>query len=62
MRFVGPGHSFHPESGLCRRCGLTLTEASQTKKGCANAPKNPHPPRASKKAPNVYEASRKQAE
>jgi len=61
MRFVGQGHYFHPESGKCTRCALTLVDPDSAKP-CAKAPRNPHPPRASKKAPDLYEASRKQAE
>lgn len=61
MRFVGPGHAFHPESGLCRRCGLDLLDP-QAEVACANAPVNPHPPRRGKGAPDIYELSRKQAE
>jgi len=61
MRFVGAGHSFHPESGVCRRCGQSLSDPDALQ-ACVNAPKNPHPVRTSSKAPDIYELSRKLAE
>lgn len=58
MRVVGPGHYFHPQTGLCRRCGLATVD-DNSRQPCLGAPRSPHP-RPSTKIPNLYAASKKQ--
>lgn len=58
MRVVGQGHSFHPETGACRRCGLSTVDPG-AKLNCQANPGSPHP-RPSGKVPDVYATSKKQ--
>ena len=54
MRVVGPGHQFHPETGLCRRCGLPMSD-SKAEFPCAKASLQTAP--RTRGAPDIYGAS-----
>lgn len=55
MRVVGEGHQWHPETGLCRRCGADINAPAALIR-CEKAPPAQRP---SSKVPNPYYDSRK---
>ena len=60
MRIVGEGHAFHPQTGLCHRCGCDV-QGDVALVRCEKAPNQPAPSSPkSPSLPDLFELSKKQ--